>query len=123
MKYTDLLRSDTGLAVRYDLVELEHKVGPYEAGAHWADPDIQQASELMRWVFEHREEAAALGRRAGEESSVFSTRSASISASFFPISSASFSFRPRIAASARPSASIIVMCRSSSPTRKTVMKS
>ena len=64
---TDLLRAATGLPVRYDLVELEHNVGPYESGARWAHPDIQQAAELMRWVFEHPEEAAALGRRGGEE--------------------------------------------------------
>ena len=51
----------------YELVELEHDVGPYESGARWANPNIPQAAEIMRWVFEHPEEAAVIARRGGEE--------------------------------------------------------
>jgi glycosyltransferase involved in cell wall biosynthesis len=64
---TDLLHSRTGFPVGYELVELEHDVGPYESGARWANPNIPQAAELMRWVFEHPEEAALISRRGGEE--------------------------------------------------------
>ncbi|MDO8630632.1 MAG: glycosyltransferase family 4 protein, partial [Phycisphaerales bacterium] len=37
---------------------------PYPADAIWADPDLDQAAELMRHVFDHQDEARARGRRA-----------------------------------------------------------
>ena len=40
---------------------------PYYDGFSWADPDPEHLSHLMRHVFEHREEASALGRRAAAE--------------------------------------------------------
>jgi glycosyltransferase involved in cell wall biosynthesis len=35
----------------------------YPADAMWADPDVGSAADAMRWAFENREEAAAMGRR------------------------------------------------------------
>jgi glycosyltransferase involved in cell wall biosynthesis len=32
----------------------------------WAEPDAAHLAELMRWCFEHREEAAAMGERAAD---------------------------------------------------------
>jgi GT2 family glycosyltransferase len=40
---------------------------PYYDGFSWADPDPEHLRYLLRHVFEHREEAAALGRRAAAE--------------------------------------------------------
>jgi len=40
---------------------------PYPPHAHWADPDLEHASALMREVFENRDEATARGRRAAEK--------------------------------------------------------
>jgi glycosyltransferase involved in cell wall biosynthesis len=44
------------------------KVGPgvpiYPANDHWADPDLDQAAQLMRRVFENRDEAARKGAKA-----------------------------------------------------------
>jgi glycosyltransferase involved in cell wall biosynthesis len=47
-------------------------VGPdaepyYPAEGHWADPDVRHAAELMRRVFERREESAERGRRAASD--------------------------------------------------------
>lgn len=40
---------------------------PYYEGFAWADPDPEHLRHLLRHVFEHRDEAAALGRRAAAE--------------------------------------------------------
>ncbi len=60
----DFFNLNNGYPVRYRLVELERDVGPYPAGALWAEPDEDHAAELMRRVYERRDEARALGRRA-----------------------------------------------------------
>lgn len=49
---------------RYKLVKLERTVGPYTAGNYWADPDLDHAAQLMRYVFEHQQEAKLVGQRA-----------------------------------------------------------
>jgi glycosyltransferase involved in cell wall biosynthesis len=41
--------------------------GPWEKGSRWADPDPDHLAHLFRRVFEHREEAAAMGMRAAAE--------------------------------------------------------
>jgi hypothetical protein len=33
----------------------------YRKGNYWADPSVEQAASYMRWCYEHRAEAAALG--------------------------------------------------------------
>ncbi len=63
---SDFFDVNTGYPVRYDLVEIEEDVGPYPAGAVWAEPDIEHAAELMRQVFEHREEASEVAKRGQE---------------------------------------------------------
>ncbi|HQQ77425.1 MAG TPA: glycosyltransferase [Thermoanaerobaculia bacterium] len=40
---------------------------PYYKGFRWADPDPEHLAHLFRHVFEHRDEAAAKGRRAAAE--------------------------------------------------------
>jgi len=62
----DFTKPDNSLLVQYKLVELERDTGPYPLGSVWAEPDIEHASELMRWVFEHRDEARALGEKGLE---------------------------------------------------------
>jgi GT2 family glycosyltransferase/glycosyltransferase involved in cell wall biosynthesis len=63
---TDFMDSSNSLLVRFDLVELDRDIGPYKLGGFWADPDIEHAGALMRHVFEHPDEAAALGDAARE---------------------------------------------------------
>jgi hypothetical protein len=63
----DFMDVSNSFPVRYDLVELQHNVGPYRAGEVWADPSVEHAAEQMRTVFEDREEAALRGRGARRE--------------------------------------------------------
>ncbi|HJZ59185.1 MAG TPA: glycosyltransferase [Gemmataceae bacterium] len=63
----DFLTVGTGYPVRYDLVPVAERSGPYRKGGVWAEPSVEHAAELMRRVFENRVEAAALGRAARRE--------------------------------------------------------
>jgi len=60
----DFMDVNNSLLVKYDLVELGQDYGPYEKGNVWAEVDVGHAAELMRWVYENREEAKAVGQRA-----------------------------------------------------------
>lgn len=62
----DFMRPENSYAVEYALTEAERDYGPYRKGWVWADPDVGHAAELMRHVFEHREEAAQRGARAAQ---------------------------------------------------------
>jgi glycosyltransferase involved in cell wall biosynthesis len=63
---TDFLDSRTGFPVGYRLVPIRRNLGPYPKGELWADPDLEEAARLMRWVRENPAEAARIadeGRR------------------------------------------------------------
>jgi glycosyltransferase involved in cell wall biosynthesis len=49
--------------VRYAEVVANVQEGPFQRGSVWAEPDVAHAAELMRRVYEHRDEAAARGER------------------------------------------------------------
>jgi glycosyltransferase involved in cell wall biosynthesis len=62
----DFMEEGNSFLVRYKLVELEKDYGPYKKGCVWAEPDLEHAIELMRYVHEKREAAgsvAAEGRK------------------------------------------------------------
>ena len=61
---TEFLTADTGLPVGYRLVPVGEEYQPGVRDAAWADPDERDAADRLRWVFEHRAEARALGERA-----------------------------------------------------------
>lgn len=60
----DFMNDDNSLLVRYDYDEVPPNTPHYPAGCRWAEPDIDHAADLMRWVYEHPQEAAQLGRKA-----------------------------------------------------------
>jgi glycosyltransferase involved in cell wall biosynthesis len=60
----DFMTAETSFLVRHTLTELDRDLGPYRGGALWAEPDLDHAAQLMRFVFEHREEARRVGRAA-----------------------------------------------------------
>jgi glycosyltransferase involved in cell wall biosynthesis len=64
---TEFLNVNNGYPVRYRMATLRDDHGPYQAGCRWADPDVDHAAELMRAVYEDREEARRLGGRARED--------------------------------------------------------
>ena len=59
----EFMNSDNSLLVDYTMTELDDDAGAYERGSRWAEPDVEHAATLMRWVYEHRE-GRALGARA-----------------------------------------------------------
>ena len=61
---TDFIHDGIAFPVPCELVEVGPDNEPYDAHVRWADPDLDLASKLMRHVFEHPEEAAAVGARA-----------------------------------------------------------
>jgi glycosyltransferase involved in cell wall biosynthesis len=63
----DFMTATNSFLVKYHLVTLTEDHSPYRKGSSWADPDIEHAAELMRFVFQNRDAAAATGKRAAEE--------------------------------------------------------
>ena len=62
----DFLDESTGYPVDYELVEVGGDAWPYDAAAHWAEPDVEQAAQFMRRVVEHPEEAARRALRGAD---------------------------------------------------------
>jgi glycosyltransferase involved in cell wall biosynthesis len=60
----EFMNSENSLLVNYTMTELQEDSGPYERGTHWADPDVEHAATLMRFLFENREKGEAIGLRA-----------------------------------------------------------
>lgn len=63
----DFMTPSNSYLVGYRLIPLQRHWGPYEAGDQWAEPDVDQASALMRQVVARPEEAAGRGRRGAED--------------------------------------------------------
>jgi glycosyltransferase involved in cell wall biosynthesis len=45
-------------------IAIPKRCGPYPAGEEWAEPDVAAAAELMRRVYDRRDEAREVGRMA-----------------------------------------------------------
>ncbi len=63
----DFMNNHNSLLVPFTLVELHKNYGPYEKGNTWAEPNIDQASQFMRWVYENRDESRGVGERAAQD--------------------------------------------------------
>jgi len=63
----DFMSDDDSFLVPYRLITIEQTDGPYAAGYHWADPDLDCACELMRYIECNREAASAVGLRAKDK--------------------------------------------------------
>jgi 2-polyprenyl-3-methyl-5-hydroxy-6-metoxy-1,4-benzoquinol methylase len=63
----DYLRADDHGLVRYRKCPVQQPYLYYNSNMQWADPDLQHASELMRWTYGHQEEASARALRAAPE--------------------------------------------------------
>ncbi len=73
----DFMTAETAHLVRYKLVKVGPGNPPYDADAEWAEPDEAHAAELLRQVYDDRDAAAALGRRArAHAEAVFSIEAA-----------------------------------------------
>jgi glycosyltransferase involved in cell wall biosynthesis len=63
----DFMNEGNSFLVNYKLIEIEKDHGPYKKGYQWAEPDIDHAAELMRYVCDNRDRAAAIGGRGQRE--------------------------------------------------------
>lgn len=63
---TEFLRDGISYPVRVARLIPAVAKCPYYAGFAWADPDVEHLAHLMRYVYEHRDEARAVGARAAE---------------------------------------------------------
>ncbi len=62
----DFMNKGNSFPVDYRLVKISEDYGVYKKGNVWAEPDVNHAAELMRHVFENREEAKGVGEKGGE---------------------------------------------------------
>jgi len=60
----DFMASTDSFLVPFRTVAIDRTHGPYKAGYHWADPDLDYACDLMRHVESNREAAAQVGAKA-----------------------------------------------------------
>jgi glycosyltransferase involved in cell wall biosynthesis len=63
----DFLNEANGFPVRYELIELERDYGPYCKGNVWAQPNVDHAADLMRYVLNNREEAKRRAQLAAQD--------------------------------------------------------
>jgi glycosyltransferase involved in cell wall biosynthesis len=63
----DYMTPTNSFLVRYRLTEITADHGSYRRGGIWAQPDLDHAAELMRFVYHHREEAARIARQGQED--------------------------------------------------------
>lgn len=63
----DFMTPTNSLLVDHDLVPITQELPYYKKGNIWAEPSVDHAAAHMRWVYEHRDEARALGLRAQSE--------------------------------------------------------
>ncbi len=63
----DFMNVANSYPLRYELVKIKETVGPYRAGETWAEPSVEHAAQLMRHVFEKRDDARSRGKRAQQD--------------------------------------------------------
>jgi hypothetical protein len=63
----DFTTPGNSFLVKYKLIDLDRDYGPYCKGSVWAEPDLEHAAQIMRYVYENREIGIATGKRAKKE--------------------------------------------------------
>jgi glycosyltransferase involved in cell wall biosynthesis len=63
----DFMNEGNSYLVPYELVPIPPGCDPYPSGARWAAPSASEAARLMRYVYDHRDEAGKIGQRARED--------------------------------------------------------
>lgn len=60
----DFMNSSNSLLVPWNYVTVGEGSRPYDPASRWAEPNVEMASEYMRWVVSHNEEAKELAQNA-----------------------------------------------------------
>jgi glycosyltransferase involved in cell wall biosynthesis len=63
----DFMNVSNSFLVKYELVATTEDYGAYPKGSIWAEPDVEHAAYLMKYVYENYQEAQQVGARAAEE--------------------------------------------------------
>lgn len=63
---TEFMDAKSACLVDYKLVKLTKKIGPYEKGSEWAEPNVGQAKVYMRSLYENPGIAEFVAQAAGE---------------------------------------------------------
>ncbi|MEM1169647.1 MAG: glycosyltransferase [Cyanobacteria bacterium P01_H01_bin.35] len=63
----DFMNVGNSFLVRYELVTTTEDYGFYPKGSVWADPDVEEATYWMKYVYENYQEAVKIGVIAAEE--------------------------------------------------------
>lgn len=63
----EFMNFSNSFPVKYELVTTTEDYGAYPKGSVWAEPDIDHASYLMKYVFENYQEAQQIGARATKD--------------------------------------------------------
>ena len=63
----DFMTADNSYLVDYETGAVPEGCLPYPKGTPWAEPNLEQAAEYMRRVFEQPDEAAAKARQARQD--------------------------------------------------------
>lgn len=64
----DFMNHANSFPVKYDLVEISPtEYPPFNRGYVWAEPDVEHAAELMRFVYDNRYDAMKVGERAAQD--------------------------------------------------------
>ena len=60
---TDFMSSENSFLVPYRIATINRAHGSYAIGTHWADPDLDYAVDVLRYIERNRETASEIGRR------------------------------------------------------------
>ncbi|MDR2121837.1 MAG: glycosyltransferase family 4 protein [Flavobacteriaceae bacterium] len=60
----EYMNVNNSFPVKYKMVKLERDLGPLLKGNYWSEPDVEHASEMMKFVFENQEYAKEIGTKA-----------------------------------------------------------
>jgi GT2 family glycosyltransferase/glycosyltransferase involved in cell wall biosynthesis len=64
---TDFMNIGNSYLVSYKLIPIHKDVGPYGKGGMWAEPNIEHATELMKYVYENKTKAQEIGKIASDD--------------------------------------------------------
>ncbi|MGW8257319.1 MAG: glycosyltransferase, partial [Thermoguttaceae bacterium] len=63
----EYMNQNNSFLVNYDLITIEHDIGPYPAGSRWAEPNTEHAGKLIAQLLENPEYGRQIGRRAAKD--------------------------------------------------------
>ena len=65
----DFMTPGNSLLVEHERVPITADLPYYKKGSIWAEPSVSHAAACLRWVYDHKDEAAALGLRGQRDAS------------------------------------------------------